>query len=332
MSMSKISLCKHKELRSMSIGYEIVLFIAGVGLLTFGASWLIKGSTILALLSGISPLVVGLTVVAYGTSSPEWIVSVMASYQGQSDLAVGNVVGSNIFNILFILGGSALISPLVVHNELIRRDFPIMLGVAVLSWGISLTGVIGWGSGVLFLILVVLYTIYIVRYGEGVQEDLGFELPHIKEKWKLSLYSIFFIAVGLVMLVKGSNLLVESSISIARMVGISELVIALTIVSAGTSLPEVATSFVAAWKGQQDIAIGNIVGSNIFNILCVLGSAALVSPLQISPQSIYFDFPFMCAVSLLCFHFCYNDKKITRREGIVMFSIYCAYTAYLIYR
>jgi cation:H+ antiporter len=314
--------------------FTILLLIAGLGLLVVGAELLVKGSSSLAAMAGISPLIIGLTIVAYGTSSPEMAVSVMSAYSGQADIAVGNVVGSNIFNALFILGVSALIAPLTVALQLVRLDVPIMIGVSALMLMFSVDGKISKVDGAILFIGGILYTLFLIyqsrkeRNSEIQEEYAKFGRPSVTQ-WLLD---IFLIIAGLVLLVLGSRWLVDSAIAIARTFGLSELIIGLTIVAAGTSLPELATSAMASFRGERDIAVGNVVGSNIFNILAVLGLSALVSPdgINVSNAALRFDIPVMIAVAIVCLPIFFTGFRIGRREGGLFLGYYIAYTVYLI--
>jgi cation:H+ antiporter len=313
----------------------IFLMILGLGLLVAGAEALVGGASRLAAAFGISPLVIGLTVVAFGTSSPEMAVSVMAASAGQADLALGNVVGSNIFNVLFILGLSALITPLIVSRQLIRLDVPIMIGVSVLLLLLTLDGNINRLDGVLLFVGIIAYTAFQIiqsrrekKAKDAVSEE-SIEKPTTPLQW---LINIGFVLGGLVLLVIGSNWLVDGAIFIAQSFGVSELVIGLTIVAAGTSLPEVATSVIASLRGQRDIAVGNVVGSNIFNILAVLGLSGLVSPesINVATSALRFDIPVMIAVALACLPIFFTGRVIARWEGFVFLAYYIIYTVYLI--
>jgi cation:H+ antiporter len=313
----------------------ILLLIVGLVLLVIGAELLVRGASNIASILRIPSLIVGLTIVAYGTSSPEMAVSIQSSFAGQADIALGNVVGSNIFNVLSILGISALIAPLMVANQLIRLDVPVMIGVSVLTFVLGSDGKIDRSDGILLFIGAIIYTLFLIyeakKQKDNESEENSSEVT-IENTPKTWLISIAFILVGLVLLVQGSNWLVESSIAIARAFGVSELVIGLTIVAAGTSLPELASSVVASIKGERDIAVGNVVGSNIFNLLAVLGLSGAVSPegITVSSAALNFDFPVMIAVAVSCFPIFYTGKSIARWEGILFLIYYLAYTAYLI--
>ncbi|ODU45524.1 MAG: sodium:calcium antiporter [Lysobacteraceae bacterium SCN 69-123] len=309
------------------------MFAAGLVLLVLGADLLVRGASRLSLSLGISPLVVGLTVVAFGTSAPELAVSVQGAINGQGDIAIGNVVGSNIFNVLFILGLSALITPLVVHRQLVRKEVPIMIGVSLLMWALAVDGALGLFDGLLLTGLLIVYVVALyVQSRRAPAEETGEELPEGGPWLDRTWVQLLLIVAGLALLVLGSRWLVAAAIAFAQKLGISELVVGLTIVAAGTSLPEVATSIMAALKGQRDIAVGNVVGSNIFNILAVLGLTALVAPgdIPVASSALRFDIPIMIAVAVACLPVMFNGYRIERWEGGVFFLFYLAYTAWLV--
>lgn len=314
-------------------------FAAGLTALVLGASSLVRGASKLALSLGLSPLVVGLTIVAFGTSAPEMAVSTGAVLDGEGDIAVGNVVGSNIFNVLFILGASALIVPLIVHVQLIRQEIPIMLGTSLLLLVLGLDGTIRVWEGGLLMALLVAYTAFLVIQSrkESAQQTADFNeeiqparLGAWDAHWTVQLG---LIVAGLALLVVGSDWLVSSSVAFAKAFGVSDLVIGLTIVAAGTSMPEVATSLTAAIKGERDIAVGNVVGSNTFNILGCIGMSGLVAGangLTVAPSLLNFDIWVMLAVALACFPVFLTGREIARWEGAVFLGYYVAYVAYLI--
>jgi cation:H+ antiporter len=318
---------------------NILLFLAGLAGLVVGANLLVRGASNLALSFGISPLVVGLTIVAFGTSAPEVAVSVGAVLDGKTDLAVGNVVGSNIFNVLFILGVSALITPLVVNIQLIRQEVPIMIGASLLLVAMGLDKRISSFDAAVLFALLVAYTAFLIvqsrRETKAAQEDLASEFEPAKTgAWDSKLPAqIGLIVAGLAALVFGSDWLVTASVNFAKAMGVSDLVIGLTIVAAGTSMPEVATSITAALKGERDIAVGNVVGSNTFNILGCLGISGLVSGstgLVLPPALLAFDMWVMLAVALACLPVFMTGREIARWEGGVFLLYYVAYVAYLI--
>ncbi len=316
---------------------NLLLFAAGLVGLVLGANLLVRGASKLALSFGISPLVVGLTIVAFGTSAPEVAVSIGAVMDGKTDLAVGNVVGSNIFNVLFILGISALITPLVVNRQLIRQEVPIMVGVSLLLLAVGLDGRIGLFDAALLTVLMVGYTVFLIVQSRsaGAAPAGDDELPALdSQAWDARLPAqLALIAVGLVALVLGSDALVTASVAFAKQIGVSDVVIGLTIVAAGTSMPEVATSITAALKGERDIAVGNVVGSNTFNILGCLGLSGLASGtagLVLPPSVLTFDIWVMLAVALACLPVFITGREIARWEGGVFVAYYAAYVAYLI--
>ncbi|KUE80505.1 calcium/sodium antiporter [Aeromonas schubertii] len=309
----------------------------GLVCLVLGAEALVRGASRLATLVGISPLVVGLTVVAFGTSAPELAVSIQSALDGQAGIAVGNVVGSNIFNVLFILGISALIVPLVVSQQLVRLDVPLMIGASLLVLLLGWDGRLSPLEGALLFAGIVAYTLFLVvqsrKESKAVEQEYEQEFGAREANTPLTWgRNLAFIVTGLALLIMGSRLLVEGAIEIAHYFGVSDLVIGLTIVAAGTSLPEVVTSIVAALRGERDIAVGNVVGSNIFNILCVLGLTSMVAPggLEVSETALSFDIPVMIAVALACLPIFFTGYTIARWEGALFLAFYVAYTVWLI--
>ncbi|HEX5050517.1 MAG TPA: calcium/sodium antiporter [Planctomycetota bacterium] len=311
-----------------------VFFAAGLALLVLGAECLVRGAARLAAAAGVSPLVVGLTVVAFGTSAPEMAVSVKAAWLGQADMAVGNVVGSNVFNVLFILGASALITPLVVSQQLVRRDVPLMIVASVVVLLLSLDGGVGRVEGLGLLLALVGYTVWLVRQSrrEIREVEAEYEAEFAPRTRPRPVVDLGLVLAGLAMLVLGSQWLVEGAVAVARWLGVAEVVVGLTIVAAGTSLPEVATSILAACRGERDIAVGNVVGSNLFNLLGVLGLAATVSPtnLPVAPAMVGFDMPVMIAAAFACLPVFARGYVIPRWQGAVFIAYYAAYTTYLV--
>lgn len=313
-----------------------LMFFGGLVCLVLGAESLVRGAAKLALSFGISPLVVGLTVVAFGTSAPEMAVSAGAALDGKVDIAIGNVVGSNVFNVLFILGVSALIAPLIVNVQLIRQEVPIMIlatvALVAMMWDGSLAV---WESAVLLTSLVI-YTVFLVvqsrRQGAAADAEFDDEVDMSSTWDRHWAVQLVLIAIGLALLVLGSQYLVDAAVTVARHLGVSDIVIALTIVAAGTSLPEVATSITAAIRGQRDIAVGNVVGSNTFNILGCLGVSGVLSGsgLMVAESVINFDAWVMLAVALACLPIFITGREIARWEGAVFVLYYVAYTAYLV--
>jgi cation:H+ antiporter len=315
----------------------VIMLIAGLVLLVAGAEGLVRGASRIALSAGISPLVVGLTVVAFGTSSPEMAVSVSAVRDGASDIAIGNVVGSNVFNILLIVGLCALVMPLVISWRLVRIEVPLMIGVSILLWVFVLDGTIArWEAAILFA-GVIAYTVWAIRASRkesaAAQEMSapGAEPPEVPSPWYIN---VAYIVGGLVFLVVGSNWMVDSAVEIAESFGLSELVIGLTIVAAGTSLPELATSVLATIKGERDIAVGNVVGSNIFNILGVLGLSGLVGKNELQASSFVqnVDVPVMILAAAICLPVFFSGRNLMHRyEGFGFVVAYVVYVTYLVW-
>ena len=312
----------------------ISLFV-GLILLVLGAEGLVRGASKLAAVVGLSPLVIGLTVVSYGTSAPELAVSLRASHLGQAEIALGNVIGSNVFNILMILGLAALIIPLTVAQQLIRLDVPIMIGVTSLVLLFSLDGRLGQLDGGILLCGSIIYTGFLI-FQSRKESNAEVQAEYAQEygssgihTWQQVVRHVVMLLGGSGLLIVGGNLLVYGAIAFAESIGVSQLIIGLTIVAVGTSLPELATSIVACYRGERDIAVGNIVGSNIFNILTVLGATAIVADIPVSTAALQFDIPVMLAVAIACLPIFYTGNRISRWEGMLFISYYIAYSAYL---
>ncbi|HEX5050516.1 MAG TPA: calcium/sodium antiporter [Planctomycetota bacterium] len=315
--------------------FQVVLFFfLGLGLLVLGAELLVRGAARLAAAAGVSSLVIGLTVVAFGTSAPEMAVSVKASWLGQADMAVGNVVGSNLFNVLVVLGLSALITPLLVAQDLVRRDVPILIVTSIVVLLLALDGNISRLDGILLLTALVGYTIWLISAtrGEKAEVKAEYEAEFAPKGKRTVVVDLVLIVVGLGMLVLGSQWLVEAAVQFAQWMGVSDVVVGLTIVAAGTSLPEVATSVLAAVRGERDIAVGNVVGSSLFNLMGVLGLAGIASPasLPVVDSMIAFDMPVMIAVAFACLPIFARGSMIPRWQGALFLLFYAAYTVYLI--
>lgn len=307
-----------------------VLIAVALILLFAGAEMLVKGSASLAARAGLTPLVIGLTVVAFGTSSPELAVSLKAAFAGQGDVAVGNVVGSNILNIALILGLAAVIFPITVHLQLIKVDVPIMIVVSILLPVLLRDGVLGRIEGAGLFIGIILYTILNVlmaRKGADaeVEEEFAESIPKQTKHWSVDL---LLVGGGLAVLVVGSRLLVENSIEVARAYQISEAVIGLTIVALGTSMPELATSIIAAVRKQPDIALGNVIGSCIFNILSILGLSASIVPIASGGITLV-DYVVMVGCAVVLLPFLMTGLRLGRFEGLVFLAIYGGYLYYL---
>jgi cation:H+ antiporter len=311
-------------------------FLLACGLLALvaGAELLVRGAATLASRLGISPLVVGLTVVGFGTSSPEIAVSLSAVVDGQPDLALGNAVGSNSFNVLFILGLSAVVRPLLVQQKLVRIEVPLIILAGVVLWLMLSDDVLGRLDGFILLAGILGYTAFAIRNARHEAPEVEAEydaVPGTTKRGQVAV-ALAFVVAGVALTVLGAHWLVEGAVTIAQSLGVGELVIGLTIVAAGTSLPELATSVVAAFRGQQDIAVGNILGSNLFNILGVLGLAGVAASngLPASPALMAFDLPVMIAVSVACLPILFTGYRIDRWEGGLFLLVYAAYIAYLL--
>lgn len=314
---------------------QLLLFIIGLAALTFGAEILVRGASRLALTFGLSPLVVGLTIVAFGTSAPEIAVAIDAALSGQSDLTIGNVVGSNICNILLILGLGSLIGPLTVAGQVVRQEVPVMIGASALVVFMAWSGHIGRIEGAVLFVLLIGYLVFLVRQSRRAsrseQAHYGDELPETTwdQHWAVQ---TALVMIGLALLVIGADWLVDTAVVFARWLGVSDLVIGLTVVAVGTSLPEVATSVMAAWRGERDMAIGNAVGSNVFNLLGCLGLGAMMSPegLPVAAAALDFDLWVMLAVAVACLPIFLARRLIARWEGILFLIYYAAYLIYLV--
>jgi len=320
---------------------DLVFFVIGLLMLYYCAGWLVKGSSSLARSMGLTPLVIGLTVVAFGTSTPELVVSVVSSIKGKSMIAVGNVVGSNICNIALVLGLSALVHPIKGNRSVIQRDIPIMLGVSLYLLVISMNSRIGRLEGASLFAGIIIYTYfnyYIARKESRRKihyESVAFthavkDIEYITSRSR----QIVWITAGIIGVIVGAEILIDAAVGIMKVFGVSEKFIGLTIVALGTSLPELATSVVAAFRKEMDISIGNLVGSNVFNILCVLGAAALVKPIPLPggfvQSGLLIDYLFMMFVSLLPWLMMRKTRIVTRKDGMILLSCYVGYVLYLI--
>lgn len=299
---------------------DYLYLVAGLVGLFFGGEALVRGSVGIARRMAIPPLLIGLTVVGFGTSTPELLVSVDAAWRGVPDIALGNIVGSNIANILLIIGLSALVWPIKVMGATLRRDTAVMMAAALVLVPIFAMAQMGRPAGLVLVAGLVAYLFWAYRQtGEMEAEDVGVPSP------ASALVSTLWVIGGLVALMVGARLLVDGAVSIARGYGISEAFIGLTIVAVGTSLPELATSLIAAFRRQSEIAIGNIVGSNIFNVLGILGVTALIAPIPVASRFLTFDLPIMIAVSLILTALLLTRPVIGRGIGVAMLAGYVAY-------
>ena len=318
---------------------DAVMFAGGLVALYFGAEWLVRGAARLARALGISAIIVGLTIVAFGTSAPELVVTVLAAGRGQSDVAVGNVVGSNIVNIGLILGLSAAMSIIRIQARLILREMPIMIAAAIGLIALGADGIISRLDGLLLFAGLIAFVLYMLRAARlGAAPLLEAEFQEYEEETGMIPTGagrgrdLLLIGAGLVSLVIGAELLVRAAVSFARAAGVSELVIGLTIVSIGTSLPELATSVVAALRREADIAVGNVVGSNIFNVLAVLGIAPLVQPVAVAGSLYDFEMWVMLAFSVALPILCRSGFRLARIEGVLLVVGYVAFLWALVAR
>ncbi len=355
---------------------DFLLVAVGLVILTLAADWLVAGACALARRAGVSPLLIGLTIVAAGTSAPELVVSVQASFENNPGICVGNVVGSNIFNVAAILGIAAMIKPISVSRAVIRRDVPWVIGVSLLCWFFARDSLFSRGESAVLLSLLVVYTVmsYLQSRTKPQEAPLPQTSPHLAPVLATELSAatplssesapanvpaevasaaaatpadganpgnearptslareLGLLVVGLAGMILGSKLLLVGAISLAKQLGMSDEVIGLTLVAAGTSLPELATSVMAAWKGESEIAVGNVVGSSLFNILGILGLAGVFLPLNVSSHMLSIDIPVMVVVALAMFPIMRSDMTVSRAEGVLLFSGFVVYTVSLLY-
>jgi cation:H+ antiporter len=316
---------------------RILLLLGGVGALYFGAEWLIRGAASLASRVGVSPIVVGLTVVSLGTSTPEMAVSIAAAVQGSSDIAIGNVLGSNLANIGLVMGFTAMVQPLEVNARVVIREIPIMILITLcvipLAWA---DGGLDRGDGIILLVLLGFYLLYVLRASKDESAEIKGEFEEFLDEGQGTkpwphrvLVDLGLIVIGVSALVIGGRAIVEGATYIARAIGISDLVIGLTVIAVGTSLPELATSVVAAVRKEADIAVGNVIGSNIFNIGAVLGVTSIVSPVPVPSQVLRFHLPAVVFISLLVLPLARTHHTVKRIEGTFLFAAYIGLGAWL---
>ena len=311
----------------LSILLQVVLLLVGFVFLIKGSDFFVDGASSVASLLKIPTIIVGLTIVAFGTSAPEAAVSITSSWTGSNAMAVGNVIGSNLFNMLMVIGIAALLSNLLMEKSVLEKDLPFLVGITVL-WAVFI--VIGWNisqiEGIILLVILITYIFYLIRSARKSKD------ADVVEKPKLSLpKSIIFILVGIAGIVLGGDLVVNSASDIAIALGMSEALVGLTIVAIGTSLPELVTSITALRKGENQLVIGNVIGSNIFNILFVLGASSAISAIPID-SSLLIDVLFMVAVTILCYIFGKTQDKYDKKEGIILIALFIVYMAFAILR
>lgn len=312
----------------------VVAVVAGLALLVWSADRFVDGASATAYYAGMPPLLIGMVIIGFGTSAPEMVVSALAAYQGNPALALGNAYGSNITNIALILGITALIHPIAVHSQVVKRELPLLILATLISiallWDLQLTRL---DAGMLFLVFVVVmsWSIYsgLKAPADKFEEEIREELASKTMSLKLAL---FWLSIGLLLLVLSSRVLVWGAVSIAQQLGISDLIIGLTVVAIGTSLPELASSVVAARRGEHDLALGNIIGSNLFNTLAVVGIAAGIAPFAVDSLVLSRDMTVVTALTLALLFMAYGWRRqgrINRLEGTILVLAYCAYTGYL---
>lgn len=318
----------------MEIVKIILSLIGGLGILSYGANFFVDSASRIARNLGVSPLIIGLTIVSIGTSAPEFAVNVMAALQGKNDIALGNVVGSNIFNIAAILGLCTAISPLIISQQLLKLDIPIMLATAALTWWMGHDGVMSFIESLILILLFVIYLFIQLKLGKKESKEVESQYQEAFGKSGNRPLEFIKLIVGLTLLVVGAHLFVDGAVMGARLLGLSEAVIALTIISAGTSIPELATSVIATYKGEKDIAVGNVVGSNIFNILGVLGASGILSAqgLIVNEHMRTIDIPLMITLSGICLPLAFWRQKFDRWLGPFFLLTYGVYIWYLLAR
>jgi cation:H+ antiporter len=322
---------------TMSLPVSVLLVVMGMALLAAGGEALVRGAVSLARLLRVGTVVIGLTIVAMGTSAPELAASLTAALQGRGDIAIGNVVGSNIFNIAAIIAVCAMVLPVSVHLSALRLEWPVMLVVSIATVALALDGLIGRVEGAALVVTLTLFTAYLVRNARATtaQDEaalIGSEVDAltVRPRHHQATIDTGLVLVGLVLLVTGAQVLVKGAVAMADLAGLSERVIGLTIVAAGTSMPELATGIVAARRGQAEIALANVIGSNIFNLTGIIGTVAIVTPQAVSPAVINSDFWWMVAYAVILFPLMRSGMRITRAEGAALLVSYGVYLAMLL--
>lgn len=308
----------------------VFLFIAGIILLVFGADLLVRGAASLAASLGVSPLIIGLTIVAIGTSSPEIAVSLQAAFNDQGEIVLGNIIGSNIANIMLILGMAAMFGPLPVDRAIFRRDLPVMIGASLLTFLLAFDRTLSQIDGIIMLLALVAY--FWMMWPRNEHHDVSHPSYPPQQRLRALVLQLAMVIGGLALLIVGARWLVDGAVTFATWFGVSELIIGLTIVAVGTSLPEIATSVIAGLRGERDIAVGNVVGSNVLNLLLVLGTTMVLSPQPIAvPEvTIALDLPVMVGAALICLPIFFTRRIVSRREGSLLLVYYLSYTLYLV--
>lgn len=314
----------------------IAILVVSLGLLIWSADRLVYGSAALAKNAGIPPLVIGMTILAMGSSAPEMVVSIQAALSGKTDTAVGNVLGSNIANIALILGCTALIKPLSISSGILRRELPLMLGVTLIAGAILWDNYLGFYEGIFLAVMFCLFIITMMKFAKDASLSTEIDPMLSEQEAEIpknvgNIAAIVWVIIGLALLIFSADKVVESAVTIAKTFGMSDLLIGLTIVAVGTSLPELAASVASVLKGEDDLAVGNIVGSNIFNILAVMGIPAMLAPSELNPLAMGRDFYVMLGISILLFLFAIGRARtINRWEGIALLACFIGYQGYLL--
>ncbi|MBU1194718.1 MAG: calcium/sodium antiporter [Proteobacteria bacterium] len=301
---------------------QALILITGLALLYIGSTLLVEGAASTAVLFAVRPVIIGLTIVSLATSAPELLVSLVAAIKGSQGISIGNILGSNAINISLVLGISAIIKPVHIAKQIIKTDIPYMIGVSLIFWILCLDSNISHLDGVVLISLLIVFLIYSIRTAKEKKDPLLVSDPL---NVKTILKNILFICAGIIMLAYGANFVVQEAMEIAGKIGLSQTFIGISVVALGTSLPELATSAVAASKGQSDISVGNVVGSNLFNICLVMGIVGLFNPMRIDPDLHVFQFPFMAFICLTLGGIAYSRQKISKITGLMFILLFTAY-------
>ncbi len=313
------------------ISLQLLFFVIGLVVLYFGAEWLVKGAASLAIKYGIRPMIVGITVVALATSMPEFVVNFFAALSGEDNLALGNIVGSNICNIALILGISSLVIPLAVAPSTLRKEYPIMMGVMILFYVLSLDGVISEIDGAILIAGLLAFFVYLIRDARRQTNPIPAEMSEVEEDPNDSTTRrVLFIVGGMVALSVGARIMVDAAVEIAESLAISPIIVGLTVVAIGTSLPELAASVACALNKQVDMSVGNVLGSNLLNVLFVVGLVAMINPLQVDTDSLHVHFPVMLGFSALLLPIAWTKYQISRLEGSILLAGFIGYLVYLV--
>lgn len=300
---------------------NVLFLFLGLLLLFIGSEWLVSGSAAIAVRYAIRPIIIGLTIVAFGTSSPEFLVSLFASQSGENGISIGNILGSNVINIALVLGASIIARPLDIRENHVKREMTLMMVATVLFWGVCMDGVISFIDGLILVIYLVFFLIFgfITAKDQLYQDEIdGIKQTAVRRNLSKIIFSVLFLCTG-------AHLVVDNSVSIAEFFNVSKTFIGISIVAFGTSLPELVTSVVAAKKGESDIALGNVVGSNIFNICMVMGVVGMIHPLIVETDLNYFEFPFMLVISLILMLFLFRSLSLDKKHGVVFLVCFIVY-------